>query len=78
MAMALRNGGSGLAVIHGWQVAVGENTTSVPVPATEDFRRQQRDLYTWIATTHGIVGQIKKLWRLAHEPRASMPVPTID
>ena len=45
MAIALRNGGSGLAVIHGWHVAVGEMTVNVPVPALEDFRLQQRDLY---------------------------------
>jgi hypothetical protein len=45
MAIALRNGGSGLAVIHGWHVAVGEMTVNVPVPPLEDFRLQQRDLY---------------------------------
>jgi hypothetical protein len=37
MAIALRNGGSGLAVIHVWHVAVGEMIVNVPVPALEDF-----------------------------------------
>jgi hypothetical protein len=44
LAIALRNGGSGLAVIHGWRAEVGERTTSTqPDPAA--FRRQARDLY---------------------------------
>jgi hypothetical protein len=44
MAIALRNGGSGLAVIHGWRVHVGERTTS-EMPGADEFRRQRRDLY---------------------------------
>jgi hypothetical protein len=44
MGLALRNGGSGLAVIHGWRAQVGERTDSVAPPQSE-FRRQQRDLY---------------------------------
>ncbi len=44
MAIALRNGGSGLAVIHGWRTEVAERTGSL-APSTQDFRRQQRDLY---------------------------------
>jgi hypothetical protein len=45
MAIALRNGGSGLAVIHGWHTQVLERTTSTSIPAPETFRPQQRDLY---------------------------------
>ena len=45
MAIALRNGGSGLAVIHGWHVIVGEVTTQANAPELDDFRRQLRDLY---------------------------------
>jgi hypothetical protein len=44
LAIALRNGGSGLAVIHGWRTQVSELTDSTP-PDADDFRRQQRDLY---------------------------------
>ena len=45
MAIALRNGGSGLAVIHGWH-ARGVRADRQRGAATLDaFRRQQRDLY---------------------------------
>ena len=44
LAIALRNGGSGIAVIHGWYVAVRERATEEPAPVDE-FRRQQLDLY---------------------------------
>jgi hypothetical protein len=42
-AMALRNGGSGLAVIHGW--CVGPRTPVGDRPDVDDFRSQQIDLY---------------------------------
>ncbi len=44
MAIALRNGGSGLAVIHGWRAEASERTGRES-PPVEEFRRQQRDLY---------------------------------
>ena len=44
MAIALRNGGAGMAVIHGWSVATHERTGEAPKPV-EEFRRQQLDLY---------------------------------
>jgi hypothetical protein len=44
LAIALRNGGSGLAVIHGWRAEASEHTGSVALDLG-DFRRQQRDLY---------------------------------
>ena len=47
MAIALRNGGAGMAVIHGWYVSVPEgpqSTADDPKPV-EEFRRQQLDLY---------------------------------
>src|SRR2546421_1233372 len=44
MAIALRNGGTGLAVIHGWRARVMDRTDSVR-PELDEFRRQQRDLY---------------------------------
>lgn len=44
LAIALRNMGAGLAVIHGWRAEPREGSDQV-APALEDFRRQQRDLY---------------------------------
>jgi hypothetical protein len=44
MAIGLRNGGAGLAVIHGWRAEARDRTDSV-APDLSDFRRQQRDLY---------------------------------
>jgi hypothetical protein len=44
MGIGLRNGGTGLAVIHGWRIEVSDQTGNDP-PPTEDFRPQQRDLY---------------------------------
>lgn len=44
LAMALRNGGSGLAVIHGWRVGPRERTGEGR-PDLDDFRSQQIDLY---------------------------------
>jgi hypothetical protein len=45
LAIALRNGGTGLGVIHGWRTEVAELTGGTPPPTVEDFRRQTRDLY---------------------------------
>ncbi|HWD66275.1 MAG TPA: hypothetical protein VG405_14005 [Solirubrobacteraceae bacterium] len=45
MALALRNGGAGLAVIHGWHVVAEGASPTMPKPRLEDFRPQQRDLY---------------------------------
>jgi hypothetical protein len=44
MAIGLRNGGAGMAVIHSWRVEVSERTGS-DRPDLDDFHRQQRDLY---------------------------------
>ncbi len=45
LAIALRNGGTGLGVIHGWRTEVAELTGGAPPPTADDFRRQTRDLY---------------------------------
>ncbi len=52
LALALRNGGSGLAVIHGWRVkprpsfrAPRDEPPADERPPLEQFRRQQIDLY---------------------------------
>jgi hypothetical protein len=44
LAIALRNGGTGLGVIHGWRARATERTDSVR-PELSEFRRQTRDLY---------------------------------
>src|SRR2546423_1451914 len=44
MAMALRNAGSGLAVVQGW-IAAGRAATDRGGPSGERFRLQPRDLY---------------------------------
>jgi hypothetical protein len=45
MALGLRNGGAGVAVLHGWRVEVATTAQGVEAPDPEEFRRQQRDLY---------------------------------
>jgi hypothetical protein len=53
LAIALRNGGQGLAVLHGWRVqprpprrpgSTDERSRDEP-PGVDEFRRQQLDLY---------------------------------
>ncbi len=44
MGMGVRNGGTGLAVIHGWRVQGAERSGST-APDLAEFNRQQRDLY---------------------------------
>ncbi len=43
MAIGVRNGGSGLAVLHGWRARAREAANAVP--DVDDFRRQQLDIY---------------------------------
>jgi hypothetical protein len=46
LAMALRNGGSGLAVLHGWRARTrGDAENTQTPPPVEEFRRQQLDIY---------------------------------
>lgn len=44
MAISVRNGGNGLALVQGWRVEVADQTSNQP-PPTDEFRRQQRDIY---------------------------------
>ncbi|MBV9915721.1 MAG: hypothetical protein JO153_04395 [Solirubrobacterales bacterium] len=44
VAIAVRNGGNGLAVIHGWRAQTVPGSSNER-PDLGDFRRQQRDLY---------------------------------
>jgi hypothetical protein len=44
LAIGLRNGGSGLAVLHGWRAEAREHA-GTDQPDLESFHRQMRDLY---------------------------------
>jgi hypothetical protein len=64
LAMALRNGGSGLAVIHGWRVkprpGFGETPADADVlPPLDQFRRQQIDLYIPPGDTGSWLGALR-------------------
>ena len=59
MAIALRNGGSGVAVIHGWRVEPRERTNSER-PELSAFRRQMRDLYIPASETGFWQGAIRE------------------
>jgi hypothetical protein len=45
LAIALRNVGSGLAVLQGWHPWADRQLSDVDHPAVEDFRRHTRDIY---------------------------------
>jgi hypothetical protein len=45
LAIAVRNVGSGIAVLHGWYVHTELLTGDVPHPSVAGFRRLTRDLY---------------------------------
>ena len=45
LAIGLRNGGAGLAVIHGWHVSFQNRPGAEPPLDPSTFRRQNRDLY---------------------------------
>jgi hypothetical protein len=45
LAIAVRNVGSGIAVLHGWFFHTELLSGAVPHPPVEDFRRLTRDLY---------------------------------
>lgn len=67
VAMALRNGGSGLAIIHGWRAEVSEYTGN-DAPALDSFRRQQRDLYVPAGETGFWQGAVRERGDPYHEP----------
>lgn len=45
LAIAVRNVGSGIAVLHGWYFHPEYETGRTPHPPVDDFRRLSRDLY---------------------------------
>jgi hypothetical protein len=65
MAIALRNAGSGLAVIQGWIAAV-RAVTDRDCPSVEEFRLQQRDLYIPAGETGFWQGAIRSVEDPAH------------
>jgi hypothetical protein len=67
MAIALRNGGSGIAVIHGWYAAVRDVATEDP-ESVEAFRRQQLDMYIPGGETGFWFGAIREAGDPAYEP----------
>jgi hypothetical protein len=67
MAIALRNGGSGLAVIHGWRAEARDRTDNCR-PELSAFRRQARDLYIPSGETGFWQGAIREREDAAYEP----------
>src|ERR1700722_4532711 len=61
MAIALRNGGSGLAVLHAWHAEPRTDVQGVldDAPDTEGFQRQQLDLYPPAGDTGFWQGRIR-------------------
>ncbi|MGA2009232.1 MAG: hypothetical protein ABSH51_01675 [Solirubrobacteraceae bacterium] len=61
LAIGLRNGGSGLAVIHSWRARPRGQPAdgSQPAPDTGDFRRQQIDLYIPAGDTGRWLGALR-------------------
>jgi hypothetical protein len=45
LVLALRNVGTGIAVLHGWHFQAGRTDPDDPHPPVSDFRRLTRDLY---------------------------------
>jgi hypothetical protein len=45
LTMSLRNGGSGIAVLHGWRVELSHDLAQAGRPSLDDFHRLTRDLY---------------------------------
>jgi hypothetical protein len=45
LAISLRNAGSGIAVLHGWRLAVGPRADVAEAPDPGSFHRLTRDLY---------------------------------
>lgn len=58
LAIGLRNGGSGLAVLHGWRVH-SRSDSGDERPDLDDFRRQQLDLYIPVNETGYWLGALR-------------------
>ena len=67
MAIALRNGGAGLAVLHAWRVQLWDPGRETR-PEIDDFRRQSRDLYVPAGDTGFWQGAIRDRSDPDYEP----------
>jgi hypothetical protein len=60
LAVAVRNGGSGLAVLHGWRARRRDTaSTTEGAPELDDFRRQQLDIYIPAGDTGCWIGALR-------------------
>ena len=79
LAMGLRNGGAGLAVIHGWRVKPRggfqdgheHQAERDAMPPVEQFRRQQIDLYIPSGDTGYWLGALRDATRADLQDRAA-------
>lgn len=67
LAMAVRNGGSGLAVIHGWRTEPRDES-STERPDLESFRRQQIDIYIPAGDSGYWLGALRDPSEAVYEP----------
>ncbi|MEO6856993.1 MAG: hypothetical protein ABI323_00160 [Solirubrobacteraceae bacterium] len=67
LAVGVRNGGSGLAVIHGWRTEPREGSASER-PDLESFRRQQIDIYIPAGDSGYWLGALRDPSEAAYEP----------
>jgi hypothetical protein len=67
LAIALRNGGSGLSVIHGWRAEVADRSDSAR-PDLDEFRSQTRDLFIPAGDTGFWQGAVRDPHDPLHEP----------
>jgi hypothetical protein len=71
LSIAVRNGGSGLAVLHGWRARARADTSEAP--DVEDFVRQQLDIYVPPGDTGYWQGALRDRSALGYdEVRASL------
>jgi hypothetical protein len=66
-AMAIRNGGSGLAVVHGWHVQPRPGAEDER-PELDEFRRQQLDLYIPAGDSGHWLGALRDPQEAGYDP----------
>jgi hypothetical protein len=68
LAMSLRNVGTGIAVMHGWDPIAGLQLGSIPHVPPEEFRLQTRDLYIPAGDTSFWQGALREVDDPDHKP----------
>ena len=68
LGLGLRNGGSGLAVIHGWQAQPRDLDRVRDRPDLDSFRRQQIDIYIPAGDTGNWLGALRDPSETAYGP----------